>query len=76
MGDKLWNALDRKRRSHLHELRHADDAPDRRRVMDEIEVEGFEQGCVDRGNAAGNEGSVTVCGCPDHRLGAEIPSSA
>ena len=47
-----------------------------RRVTDKIEVEGFEQGCVDGGSATGDEKSVTVCGCPYYRLGAEIPTGA
>src|SRR3954451_22007415 len=76
VGDELRNALHRKRRIHLHELGHADNAGDRRRVANEIEVQVLKQGRIDCGTAAGNEESVTVCGTPNDRLGADIAARA
>src|SRR5262249_59678813 len=47
VGDELGNSCDRKRWIHLHDMRHTDDARNRRNITNEVVVEFFEQCCID-----------------------------
>lgn len=76
ISDELRNALNWKRWIHLHDLRHADNARDRRGVANEIEVERFKQRCVDRGVSSGKEERVTVSSGPNGDFGADVGPAA
>src|SRR5262249_40858170 len=47
VGDEFGNSCDIKRWIHLHDMRHTDDARNRRNITNEVVVEFFEQRCID-----------------------------
>src|SRR5262249_30146401 len=76
MGDELGNSRDRKRWVHLHDMRHADDARNRRNITNEVVVEFFEQCCIDCCGSTDHETRIAVCRRAPGRLYTDIATTA
>src|SRR5262249_50036023 len=76
VGNELGNRLDRYRGVHLHGKRLAGNAPDRRNVADEIEIELVVEAGVDRVHESGHKERISVRGRVYDHLGADIAGSS
>src|SRR5499425_3381535 len=76
VGDELGNSCDRKRWIHLHDMRHTDDARNRRNITNEVVVEFFEQRCIDCCGSADHEERIAVCRRTHDRLYTDIATTA
>src|SRR5215467_10110426 len=72
VGDEFRNRFDRNRWIDLHHERDADEACDRRNIVDEIEVEFLVERCTDGVCPGGDEERIAVRGCTHDRLGAML----
>src|SRR5271163_2886915 len=59
-------------RINFHYIGHADDAPDRRDITDEIETELVVERCVNRVRYSGQKQRITVCWCTHRCLCGDI----
>ena len=76
VSDQLGNAVHRKRRIDLHDIRHADNSGDRRDVLDEIETELVIERRVDCARRRDHKERVTVGRSLHDRLGTDIATGA
>src|SRR5262245_10333212 len=76
VGDELRNGLGREGWIYLHDLGDADNARDWRNVANKIVVKSFIECGVDCGGAADRKERVTVSGCSDNRLNANVTAAA
>src|SRR5262249_29249716 len=76
VGDELGNSCDWKRWIHLHDMRHTDDARNRRNITNEVVVEFFEQCCIDCCGSADHEERIAVCRRTHDRLYTDIATTA
>ena len=76
VGDELRNGVDRERGMHLHHVRHADDAGDRRHVADEVEIELLVERRVDGVRGRDEQQRVAVGRRAHHRLGRDVAAGA
>jgi hypothetical protein len=76
VGDELGNSRDRKRWIDLHDMRHTDDARNRRNITNEVVVEFFEQCCIDCCRSTDHEKRIAVCRRTHDRLYTDIPATA
>ena len=76
VGDELRNGLRRQLRIHHHHLRDANDAGDRFRVTQEIEIEMLIKRGVDGVCAGDQKQRVAVCRRLHHRLGRDVGAGA
>src|SRR5215470_16079408 len=74
VGDEFRNRFDRNRWIDLHHERDADEACDRRNIVDEIEVEFLVERCTDGVCPGGDEERIAARGCTHDRLGADVAS--
>src|SRR5207253_918331 len=72
IGNELGNALGWKRRIHLHDIRHADNSGNRRKVTEKIVIEFFVKGRVNRMCRTDQEQCVAVSRRTRHRLGSDV----
>src|SRR5262250_997153 len=75
VGDELGNSCDRKRWIHLHDMRHTDDARNRRNITNEVVVEFFEQRCIDCCGSTDHEERIAVCRRTHDRLYTDIATT-
>src|SRR5262249_33844832 len=76
VGYELWNRLGRNRRIHLHDLRHAVDARDRRDIADKVVVQLFVERGVDHIIRADGEQRVAIWWRTHDGLSSDIAASA
>ena len=76
VGDELRNGLRRQLRSNHHHLRDANDAGDRRRVAQKIEIEMLIKRGVDGVRTGHQQQRVTVGRRLHHRLGGDVGAGA
>jgi hypothetical protein len=60
----------------LHDMRHADDARNRRNITNEVVVEFFEQCCIDCRGSTDHEKRIAVCRRTHDRLYTDIATAA
>src|SRR5258707_6651389 len=75
IGDELGNRLCGKHRVYFQNIRHADQASNRRNVADEIVVEFFVKRRVDRGTRGDEQEWIAVRNCIHDRLSTYIAAS-